>query len=132
MVRRRLAFGALACSVACGGTTIGAGDAKEAGPDIGDDEASADAGGDADADADATDTAWLSCGDAQCGPSQICLYPPCGCAREAGPCAPPSCASPPPGSISLDCSGEEAGAECDNVSVPVPSDCNRTCRSICF
>lgn len=55
-------------------------------------------------DAGASDSGGLPCGDASCGPTEICLYPAYGCAAGSGRCPPPSCVSPPAGAGSYDCS----------------------------
>ena len=100
-----------------------------------------------------TDVGEFACGDATCGPSQICLYPAYGCIgfglpdsgicpdgteysdASGGVCVqsppPPSCVSPAPGTGSFDCSAQDAGATCRTVNAPVPSGCSRICREIC-
>ena len=106
-------------------------------------------------DADAADgqseAGTFACGQAVCSPSQICLYPPYGCVQLAltdagvcpdgteysdasGGCLPPiptpSCVSPSSGD-QFDCSGPDAGPDCDNAIAPIPSSCSRICRGIC-
>ena len=128
---------------------------QEGGADTGSNEAASDAAvTEAASDAASTDAGEFACGDATCGPSQICLYPPYGCILlrlpDAGICPdgweyddasgggciqstpPPSCVSLPPGTGSFDCSGQGAGATCGVVNVPVPSGCSRICRAICI
>jgi hypothetical protein len=107
--------------------------------------------GDADAADGQSEAGTFACGDAACSPSQICLYPAYGCIQLAltdagvcpngttysdasGGCLPPvrtpSCVSPSPGDA-LDCSGPDAGPDCDNAIVPIPANCSRICRAIC-
>lgn len=44
-----------------------------------------------------TDAGRIACGQSSCGPSEICLVPPCNCVGLADPnCAPPSCVTPTP------------------------------------
>ncbi len=114
-----------------------------------------DSGGGSDqaaGDAILTDGGGFACCDALCSPSQICLTPAYGCVAgppsDAGVCPdgteysdasgrclqsspPPSCVSPTPGTGSFDCSGGDAGANCDVVNAPIPSGCSHVCRSIC-
>jgi hypothetical protein len=97
----------------------------------------------------------FACGNAECSSSQLCVYPPYGCGAivpEGGVCpagsmltAPngsvggacvsaqpmPSCMTLNPGEGSFDCSGGDAGIECDNVSAPIPERCGRICRADC-
>jgi hypothetical protein len=144
MTRRGLAVSVFAWTVACGGSTAGpsvdasARDTGAQDTSAGSQEAAAESGNrDAGVDAsvidsgDVVDAGQLSCGDAQCDPSQICLYPACGCARGSGQCMPPSCVSPAPGMGSYDCTGGEAGPACSTVSAPIPSACSKVCHAIC-
>ncbi|HEX3773835.1 MAG TPA: hypothetical protein VHV51_05175 [Polyangiaceae bacterium] len=96
-----------------------------------------------------------ACGKATCDSSEYCVYPPSGCVAilpDAGVCPPgtlltapigsvggaclspelePSCRRLSPGEGSFDCSGNDAGIECDNVSAPIPDRCGRICRTNC-
>jgi len=99
----------------------------------------------------------IPCGNMTCAPSEICLYPACGCIAFMDPrtdagdcpdgeaysdalgscvvppqCQPPSCASPAPGSGSYDCSEPDGGSGCSPVNAPIPDRCGHTCRSICL
>jgi len=125
------------------GGAIGAGGTTGAGGVIGSGGAS---------DGASTDAGQFACGDATCGPSQICLYPAYGCIGMAPPdsgicpdgwgSAPggdgcvqsptvPSCVSPAPGEGSFDCSGQGTSPTCRTVNAPVPSTCSRICRATC-
>jgi hypothetical protein len=98
----------------------------------------------------------LACGDVVCTPSEICLYPACGCLAIMEPltdagtcpdgstyfdaegtcvvppaCQPPSCVSLTPGAGSFDCSSADAAPGCDTVVAPIPASCSRVCRGIC-
>ncbi len=87
--------------------------------------------GNADALSAATD-AGVPCGDASCGPSEICLYPACPpCAAGGGECQPPSCVPAGPGTGTWDCSGEDAASGCSFVNGPIPIHCSRTCHGFC-
>jgi hypothetical protein len=111
----------------------------------------ASAPGDANTADGQSEAGTFACGDADCSPSQICLYPPYGCIQLAltdaglcpegtaysdasGGCIPPtptpSCVSPTPGDL-FDCSAQDAGTDCDNAVVPIPASCSRVCRAIC-
>jgi hypothetical protein len=135
---------------ACGGRTLA--------PPVSFDADANGSGARADRDASQVGDAFV-CGDSVCDPSQICLYPACGCiALPAGPrtdagvcpdgsvssdpqglcivpfvCPPPSCVTPTPAQGSFDCSGEGAGAEanCSTINPPVPARCSRVCHEIC-
>jgi hypothetical protein len=138
-----------------GGTT-GAGGVSSmgsTGADAGSNQAAGDAVvTEAAGDGISTDAGDFVCGDASCGPSQICLYPAYGCIRIAlpnsgicpngwvsdpsgGGCVQspptPSCVSPSPGQGSFDCSGQGADPTCGTVNAPVPSGCSRICRATC-
>jgi hypothetical protein len=98
----------------------------------------------------------IPCGNATCPPSEICLYPPCGCIASEDPktdsgacpdgdvysdalgscyappqCPPPSCVSPAPGTGSFDCRDGDAGVDCSPVNAPIPERCSHVCRAIC-
>jgi hypothetical protein len=67
-------------TVGCGGGTITS-QSNEGGIDAASDQAGRDVSiPDAGVDAEG-----FACGEATCGPSQICLYPPCGCVGEIWP-----------------------------------------------
>jgi hypothetical protein len=126
----------IALAVACGGRSASSTDRA---PD------------DADAADAESEAGTLACGDAICSPAQICLYPAYGCFQLApidagvcpggtqysdasGGCLPPVptpwCVSPSPGDA-FDCSGPDAGPDCDNAVVPLPASCSRICRGNC-
>ena len=132
-------------TAACGGgvtnSTVGT---EEGGAEAGRNEAASDT--------PSTDGGAFACGDATCGPSEICLYPAYGCIMfvppDGGVCPdwteysdaasgcvelppPPSCASPGPGEGSFDCSGGGAYPGCGVVSAPIPNGCSHVCRGIC-
>jgi hypothetical protein len=107
--------------------------------------------GDADAGDGQSEAGTFACGDANCGPSQICVTPAYGCLAEtrpdggvcpggteysdaSGDCLqiprPPSCVSPAPGD-DFECE-QEGDADCANVGVPIPSGCSHVCRGICI
>src|SRR5450432_4402799 len=132
-------------TVACGDATSAAFPEGDGSTDAGSDQA-------AEGDAASIDAGTLGCGDALCSPSEICLTPAYGCVAaaplDAGVCPvgteysdasggclqsppPPSCVSPVPGTGSFDCSGGDAGANCEVVNAPIPSRCSRVCRAIC-
>ncbi|HEY4107312.1 MAG TPA: hypothetical protein VGM44_25615 [Polyangiaceae bacterium] len=97
----------------------------------------------------------FACGEETCDSSQYCVYPAYGCIAitpDGGVCPPgtlltapngsiggaclspepePACMSLSPGAGSFDCSGGDAGIECDSVNAPIPDRCGRICRSIC-
>jgi hypothetical protein len=96
------------------------------------------------------DSGTFPCGDAICGPMQICVYPPA-ClgfpppdggtcptdttySQDAGACLAitPSCVSPGAAAQgTLDCSGGDGGAVCTAVGLPIPIGCSRTCHTNC-
>ena len=100
-----------------------------------------------------TEVGELACGDAICGPAQICLYPAYGCiglvVPDSGICPEgtgfsstngriciqttppsPSCTAPP-ATGSFDCSGPDTGNRCRTVNPPIPETCSRICRRLC-
>jgi hypothetical protein len=131
-----------------GGGSLGSG-----GADAGSNQAANDAAvAEVASDGISTDAGRFVCGDATCGPSQICLYPAYGCIMfrlpDSGTCPDgwvpdptgggcvqsppaPSCVSPAPGEGSFDCSGQGADPTCATVNAPVPSGCSRICRGTC-
>jgi hypothetical protein len=138
------------------GSNQAAGDAAatEAASDVAVTEAASDvAVTEAASDAVSTEAGEFACGDATCGPSQICLYRAYGCIAlalpDSGICPSgweysgatggrciqsprtPSCVSAAPGTGFFDCSGQGAGAGCSFVNAPIPSRCSRICREIC-
>lgn len=87
---------------------------------------------DSSVDDDSRDAGKIACGDAECDPSQLCLYPACGCVAGEGPCTtPPSCVSEESlgTGASVNCYAGDAG--CSNVITPVPRACGRVCQWSC-
>ena len=155
MNRRGLILSVAGVVVACGGGGNRAVGTQEGGADTGSNEAARGAAvTETASDVASMDAGEFACGDATCGPSQICLYPAYGCILlvlfDAGTCPDgweysdasghfciqsppsPSCVSLPPGTGSFDCSGQDAGPTCGTVSTPLPSGCSRICRAICI
>jgi hypothetical protein len=152
--RRGLVVLLYSLTVACGGSTA---DSKDASAIV---DASTDAGAFADGndagklDDDASnDAGTFPCGDAECTSSQICLTPAYGCTAADlpvlpvpgvctggweysdsgfGGCVPsPSCViSGVPGGT-YNCSGGDAGANCQVSDLPFPSYCSRYCSQTC-
>ena len=140
----------LACSGGGIGRHVGT---QDGGADAGSNQAASDAAvTEAASDTTTRDAGEFACGDATCGPSQICLTPAYGCLGfalpDSGICPDgwvfdptfsgclespptPSCVSPAPGTGSFDCWEQGASPGCETVNAPIPSSCGRICRATC-
>jgi hypothetical protein len=161
MLRRGLVFALVPWAVGCGGATHDTPMTGERNVDSGasssdDAEVDAEPAPDASDDgSDATDAAstdaGFACGNATCGASQICVYPPCGCLRPIAPsdaaaCAdgsgmdcnqqpscppPPYCFTPSP-QMSVSCVDEGDGGLAGTLTGPVPNDSTHACYTACI